>query len=40
VEEYAKMIIQNSHISEAAPLVVSPRVACVMLNIGTTVFMR
>jgi hypothetical protein len=36
VEEYAKMIIQNSHISEAAPLVVSPRVACVMLNIGTT----
>ena len=30
------MIIQNSHISEATPLVVSPRVACVMLNIGTT----
>jgi hypothetical protein len=30
------MITQNTHVGEAAPLVVSPRVACVMLNIGTT----
>ena len=36
LEEHVKMITRNTHVSEAAPLVVSPRVACVMLNIGTT----
>jgi hypothetical protein len=30
------MTTQKTHVSEAAPLVVSPRVACVMLDIGTT----
>src|SRR5262245_43486409 len=36
LEEHVKMTTQNTHVSEAAPLVVSPRVACVMLDIGTT----